>query len=72
MGDFIYTFGRYGTGAGEFRNPSGLIQDCFGHLYVANYANHRIQIFSHQGSIQSVSGHREVQQESFIIRRVWP
>jgi DNA-binding beta-propeller fold protein YncE len=43
-GKFIKTFGKLGSGPGEFRTPHAIIFDSRGRLIVADRANHRIQI----------------------------
>jgi hypothetical protein len=44
-GRFIASFGRMGTGPGEFRTPHGLAFDSRGRLFVADRGNVRLQIF---------------------------
>jgi DNA-binding beta-propeller fold protein YncE len=48
--EFLGTFGQGGTGPGEFNRPEGLGTDAQGRVYVADSCNHRIQIFSAEGS----------------------
>ena len=50
QGDFLYQFGRRGTGDGEFRDPWGLAVDKSGRLVVCDYGNHRIQLFQLDGT----------------------
>jgi streptogramin lyase len=44
-GKFIASFGKMGTGPGEFRTPHGLAFDSRGRLFVADRGNVRLQIF---------------------------
>ena len=48
-GKFIKTWGKKGTGPGEFDAPHGLAMDKAGRLYVADRSNSRIQIFDQDG-----------------------
>jgi DNA-binding beta-propeller fold protein YncE/Flp pilus assembly protein TadD len=50
------TFGHEGREAGEFRQPSSVIVDHAGHLYVADTYNHRIQIFAADGRFLAAFG----------------
>ena len=50
QGDFLYQFGREGTGDGEFREPVGLAVDKSGRLIVCDRENHRIQLFQLDGT----------------------
>jgi ABC-type Fe3+ transport system permease subunit/DNA-binding beta-propeller fold protein YncE len=43
-------FGRLGSGPGEFNRAEGLYVDAHDRLYVADSCNHRIQIFSNDGT----------------------
>ena len=52
-GKFIYSFGRRGSGKGEFRFPLGIDVDNTGKIYVADSGNHRVQIFNPGGSFIS-------------------
>ena len=44
-----FSIGREGQGEGEFQDPVGLGIDDDGRIYVADTANHRIQIFTAEG-----------------------
>jgi len=48
-GKFIRSFGKAGTGPGEFRTPHALVWDSQGRLIVADRHNHRIQILDKNG-----------------------
>jgi DNA-binding beta-propeller fold protein YncE len=48
-GKFLATWGRHGSGQGEFDVTHGLAMDSAGRLYVADRANNRIQIFDQDG-----------------------
>ena len=50
QGDFLYQFGRKGTGDGEFGWPWGLAVDNSGRLVVCDGRNHRIQLFELDGT----------------------
>ena len=42
---FISKFGTGGKGDGQFSNPSGICIDPEGNVFIADYSNHRIQVF---------------------------
>jgi len=48
-GKYISGWGRYGTGMGEFRRPSGIAIDSSDRVYVADAGNHRVQRFTAEG-----------------------
>ena len=48
-GKFLKTWGKLGTGPGEFDQPHSLAFDSKGRLFVADRANNRIQIFDQDG-----------------------
>jgi sugar lactone lactonase YvrE len=48
-GKFLTTWGKKGSGPGEFDAPHGLAMDSAGLLYVADRSNSRIQIFDQNG-----------------------
>ena len=49
-GKFIKTWGKKGTGPGEFNTPHALAMDSKGRLFVADRDNNRIQIFDQDGN----------------------
>lgn len=50
-GKFLLTWGRKGTGPGEFDQPHALAMDSQGRLFVADRTNDRIQIFTQDGKL---------------------
>ena len=48
-GHFLYKFGKYGTGDGEFNGPYHLSINKAEHLMVCDTNNHRIQVFEVNG-----------------------
>lgn len=49
-GTLIKTWGRRGSGRGEFDQPHGLAMDSQGRLFVADRSNNRIQVFDQNGT----------------------
>ena len=49
-GTFIKSWGKSGSGPGEFRTPHALAIDSRGRLVVADRGNHRLQIFDQEGT----------------------
>ena len=47
-GQYIRSFGREGTGQGEFKYPLGIVFT-ENNIFVADSSNHRVQIFSYEG-----------------------
>jgi tripartite motif-containing protein 71 len=45
-GKFITKWGSEGTGDGQFQNPSGIAIGSLGNVYVTDWGNNRIQVFS--------------------------
>lgn len=50
-GKFLRSFGKQGTGPGEFDQPHALAMDSRGRLYVGDRTNDRIQIMDLQGKV---------------------
>lgn len=48
-GNLKFSFGKQGSGEGEFNNPMGLALDDSGNIYVADTDNNRIQVFDSTG-----------------------
>jgi DNA-binding beta-propeller fold protein YncE len=48
-GNFVKTWGKYGTGPGEFDLPHSVAVDSTGRVYVGDRENMRIQIFDAEG-----------------------
>lgn len=53
---FVDSFGTEGTGAGQFRSPSGVAVDAAENVYVSDTNNHRIQVFDMYGSFKRQFG----------------
>jgi DNA-binding beta-propeller fold protein YncE len=49
-GRFLKSWGRYGTGRGEFNLPHSVVVDKSGNVYVGDRENRRIQIFDADGN----------------------
>jgi len=48
-GSFLFEFGSKGFQPGQLRNPQGLCIDNQGRIIVADWLNHRLQSFTHDG-----------------------
>jgi sugar lactone lactonase YvrE len=48
-GKFIKTWGKHGTGPGDFENPHTIAMDSTGRLFIGDRGNNRIQIFDQDG-----------------------
>ena len=48
-GRYLFSWGRKGSGPGEFQVPHGIARDGAGHVYVADRSNARIQVFDSAG-----------------------
>ena len=44
-GEYVTSFGKCGSGEGDFNAPRGICVDKDGFVYVCDYSNHRIQAF---------------------------
>ena len=53
-GKLLTTWGRKGTGPGEFDQPHALAMDSQGRLFVADRGNNRLQIFSQDGKLLDI------------------
>lgn len=51
-GDWIKSWGSFGTGDGQFRTPHNLQVDRQGNVYVADRGNGRIQVFDSEGTFK--------------------
>ncbi len=49
-GEFIMSWGKRGTGPGEFETPHALAMDSRGRLFVGDRGNNRVQIFDQDGA----------------------
>ena len=45
-GEFIFAFGKSGSGDGEFNRPTDVAVDEHGDIYVADCGNDRVQLFN--------------------------
>jgi hypothetical protein len=48
-GKFVTSFGKLGSGPGEFRTPHDITMDPNGRLFIADRGNNRIQILDQDG-----------------------
>jgi hypothetical protein len=48
-GDWVKSWGEYGTGPGQFRLPHQIVADRNNNLYVGDRSNHRVQVFDTDG-----------------------
>jgi sugar lactone lactonase YvrE len=53
-GQYLTSFGEYGTGPGQFMQPHALAFDSQGRLFVADRSNDRIQILSQDGELLDI------------------
>jgi uncharacterized repeat protein (TIGR02543 family) len=47
---YAFTWGSYGNGIGQFKDPIGIVINSNGYVYVADNNNHRVQVFNSNGS----------------------
>ena len=64
-GKFLRSFGKLGTGPGEFRIPHAMVFDSKGRLVVADRVNHRIQILDTHGKF--IAEYREFSRVSGLV-----
>ncbi|MBI5055712.1 MAG: SMP-30/gluconolactonase/LRE family protein, partial [Nitrospirae bacterium] len=55
-GQLVASWGRFGTGNGEFSNPQGITVDSSGNVYVVDTDNNRIQMFDSKGKYKGQWG----------------
>ena len=55
-GEVINRFGQYGSGQIEFDYPNGLSMTQDGHIVVADYDNHRLQVLTVEGAFVAAVG----------------
>ena len=49
-GTEVARWGTTGTGPGQFRSPYDIALDDSGHVFVTDYSNHRVQVFTDDGA----------------------
>jgi sugar lactone lactonase YvrE len=49
-GTFLFKFGTFGTGNGQFQIPFGVAVDGIGNIYVVDSTNNRIEVFDSSGT----------------------
>jgi DNA-binding beta-propeller fold protein YncE len=45
----VAKWGSKGSDDGQFNRPGGIVVDASGNVYVADFENHRVQVFSPEG-----------------------
>lgn len=55
-------FGSGGSGDGQFSNPRGICVDSEGKVFIADYSNHRVQVFKDGIHQYSISGDHAVEE----------
>ena len=55
---FSSTFGKEGSGKGQFNKPQSIACDSTGNVYVADTGNYRIQVFTAEGKFLRMFGRR--------------
>ena len=57
-GAFMHSYGSYGTGSGQFRNPIGIaVNQSTGNVYVGDYGNNRIDELNEKGEFVAGFGY---------------
>jgi len=56
-GDYAFSFGERGEGAGRFNFPTHIFRSAAGELFVTDALNFRITIFDEDGHVQGTFGH---------------
>jgi len=64
---FLMKWGTYGTGVGQFKNPTGVAVDSSGVVYVVDRSNHRIQKFDADGRFLSTWGIEGDKESEFLF-----
>ena len=54
--NFVNSFGRQGTGDGNFQNPTSVCMDDEGRIIVSEYSNHRVQVLTRDGATLLIFG----------------
>mgnify|MGYP000725228445 CR=1 FL=1 len=55
-GENVLKFGSQGTGTGQFKNPTDVTIDKDGNIWVVDYNNNRLQVFSSDGNFINTYG----------------
>jgi DNA-binding beta-propeller fold protein YncE len=61
------TFGTHGDGSGDFAQPKGIGVDGDGHIYIADAAFNRVQIFDAEGSFLLAIGREGTGAGEFLL-----
>jgi sugar lactone lactonase YvrE len=64
---FERTWGRQGTGTGDFYLPYGMTADSAGNIYIADTYNNRVQVFDASGTYRGSWGQKGIGQGSFVL-----
>src|SRR5437868_8027543 len=67
-GKFLYQFGKFGDGPGEFMRPQSLVIDGET-LYIADACNHRIDVFKDRKSTRLNSSHVSISYAVFCLKK---
>lgn len=55
-GEYLFSFGRSGSGDGEFVYPNCIAADSTGKVYVSDWGNNRVQVWGYTDSVQKGGG----------------